>query len=129
MQFTLIINDASKHFFKTDKVLFNPHSLNFDLMIEDGQLTFSNLRTLRLKAFLMKSKFVRVVLDLINPKQKREFTKVTNVQTQGGIQLFNIRVGSGSSLILGTFDDGETICFLSFHLLYIDMLMQMTGLK
>ena len=36
MQFSLMINDDSKHFFKTDKVLFNPHSLNFDLMIDDG---------------------------------------------------------------------------------------------
>lgn len=122
MQFTLIVNDTSKHFFKTDKILFNPHSLNFDLMIDDGQLTFSKLRTLRLKAFLMKSKFVRVVLDLVNPKQKREFSRVTSAQTQGGIQLFNIRVGAGSSLVVGTFDDGETICFLSFHLLYIDLL-------
>lgn len=129
MQFTLIVNDTSKHFFKTDKILFNPHSLNFDLMIDDGQLTFSKLRTLRLKAFLMKSKFVRVVLDLVNPKQKREFSRVTSAQTQGGIQLFNIRVGAGSSLVVGTFDDGDTICFLSFHLLYIDLLKQMTGLQ
>ena len=35
----------------------------------------------------------------------------------------------GSSLIVGTFNDGMTICFLSFHIMHLDTLMQMTGLE
>ena len=39
-----------------------------------------------------------------------------------------ISLGHGSSLIIGTYDDQDTICFLSFHLLYIDLLLQLTKL-
>ena len=45
------------------------------------------------------------------------------------MKLFRLQVNGGSSLIIGTYGDREgTVCFLSFHLLYVDMLMQITEL-
>jgi hypothetical protein len=39
-------------------------------------------------------------------------------------------VGSGSSLIVGTYGDAiGTVCFISFHCLYIDLLMEICELK
>lgn len=40
------------------------------------------------------------------------------------MKLYRMEVNGGSSLIVGTYGDQEgTICFVSFHLLYVDMLM------
>ena len=45
------------------------------------------------------------------------------------MKLYRMKINEGSSLIVGTYGDTEgTICFLSFHLLYVDLLMNVTEL-
>ena len=51
-------------------------SLNFDLIIQDGSLTFSKLNSLRVKAFLMELKLVKIVIDWNIPKRREEFQEI-----------------------------------------------------
>ena len=78
---------------------------------------------------MMELKLVKIVIDWNLPKRRDEITEIKNLQLSGDIRLFKIDVGHGSSLIVGTFNDGETICFLSFHIMHLDTLMQVTGLE
>jgi len=103
-------------------------SLNFDHIVKDASLSFSKLKSLRVKAFMMEIKLVKIMIDWQMPKRKQEFQEIKNLELSGDIRLFKIQVGMGSSLIVGTFSDGETICFLSFHVMHLDTLMQVTGL-
>jgi len=70
----------------------------------------------------MELKLVKIVIDWALPKRKEAFTEINNLQLSGDIKLFKIDVGMGSSLIVGTFSDEETICFLSFHIMHLDTL-------
>ena len=81
------------------------------------------MKTLRVKAFIMELKLVKIVIDWNMPRRRDEFEEICNLQLSGDIRLFKIGVGQGSSLIVGTFSDGETICFLSFHMMHLDTLM------
>lgn len=50
--------------------------------------------------------------------------EIRGAKTDGGMKLFRMQINGGSSLIIGTYGDKDgTICFISFHLLYVDMLM------
>lgn len=60
-------------------------SLNFDLVIQDGSLTFGKLRSLRVKAFLMELKLVKIIIDWNLPKRKNEFEKIKNLGLSGDI--------------------------------------------
>lgn len=60
-------------------------SLNFDLVIQDGSLTFGKLRSLRVKAFLMELKLVKIMIDWNLPKRKNEFEKIKNLGLSGDI--------------------------------------------
>ena len=70
----------------------------------------------------MKLKVARVICDWKSARPEKAFVQIPSARTQGGIQLFRAQLGQGSSLMVGTFDDSSTICFLSFHLLYFDIL-------
>ena len=123
------INGGKKQNFVAKKLLMSEQSLNFDLIIQDGSLTFDKLKSLRVKAFLMELKVVKIVIDWNLPKRKQDFQEILNLNLSGDIKLFKIQVGMGSSLIIGTFADESTICFLSFHIMHLDTLMQVTGLE
>lgn len=70
----------------------------------------------------MKHKLVTIVVDLPNPS--KYMAEIKGVDCEGGMKLFEVKVGRGSSLLFGTFGDAlGTICFISFHVLYIDLLM------
>ena len=60
-------------------------SLNFDLVIQDGSLTFGKLRSLRVKAFLMELKLVKIMIDWNMPKRRNEFEKIKNLGLSGDI--------------------------------------------
>ena len=77
----------------------------------------------------MELKIVKIVIDWNLPKRKQDFQEIQNLNLSGDIKLFKIQVGMGSSLIVGTFADESTICFLSFHIMHLDSLMQVTGLE
>lgn len=102
--------------------MVSEQSLNFDLVIQDASLSFSKLRSLRVKAFMMELKVVKIIIDWSLPKKREEFTEIQNLSLSGDIRLFKIGVGMASSLMVGTFSDGETICFLSFHIMHLDTL-------
>lgn len=72
---------------------------------------------------MMELKLVKIVIDWNLPKRVEEFEEIQNLSLSGDIRLFKIGVGHGSSLIVGTFNDAETICFLSFHVMHLDTLM------
>ena len=75
----------------------------------------------------MKLKYVKFVLDLTKPKKYIE--ELRDAKTEGGMKLYRIGVGRGSNLIIGTYGDEKgTVTFMSFHLLYIDLLMQICEL-
>lgn len=84
------INGGKKHNFVAKKLLMSEQSLNFDLVISDGTLTFSNLKTLRVKAFLMELKIVKIVIDWTLPKLKKDVTPICNMNLSGDIKLFKI---------------------------------------
>ena len=91
-------------------------------------VTLGSLHLVKLKAYSFKYKVVKIVLDLKNPKKFLE--EITGVKSEGGMKLYKLPVGLGSSLIIGTWDDKDsTVCFMSFHILYIDLLMQITELS
>ena len=75
-QFQVQINGGKKHNFVAKKLLMSEQSLNFDLIIQDGSLTFSKLNSLRVKAFLMELKLVKIVIDWNIPKRKEEFQEI-----------------------------------------------------
>ena len=64
------INGGKKHNFVAKKLLVSDQSLNFDLIIQDGALTFSKMRSLRVKAFMMELKLVKIVIDWNMPQRK-----------------------------------------------------------
>jgi len=91
-------------------------------------VTLSSVHLIKLKAYSQKFKLVKIVLDLKNPKQFLD--QINEAKCEGGMKLFKLPVGVGSSLIIGTWGDREnSVCFMSFHLLYIDLLMQITELS
>lgn len=77
----------------------------------------------------MELKLVKILIDWSLPRKKDAFAEIRNLKLSGDIKLFKIDVGMGSSLIVGTFSDEETICFLSFHIMHLDTLQQLTGLE
>jgi hypothetical protein len=84
---------------------------------------------LRLKAVLQKHKLIKVVVDLTH-NDLSNLKEIVGAKTEGGMKLYLTQVNNGSSLVIGTYGDKEgTVCFISFHLLYVDMLMQITELK
>ena len=87
-----------------------------------------SLHSIKLKAFSFKYKLVKICVDLNNPKKSLE--EIVGVKSEGGMKLHKLPVGLGSSLIIGTYGDKDsTVCFMSFHILYIDLLMQITELS
>ena len=79
------INNGKKHNFIAKKLLMSEQSLNFDLVIQDGSLTFGKLRSLRVKAFLMELKLVKIMIDWNMPKRRNEFEKIKNLGLSGDI--------------------------------------------
>lgn len=71
----------------------------------------------------MELKLVKIIVDWNLPKRRDDFKEIQNLQLSGDIRLFKTSVGNGSSLIVGTFSDATTICFLSFHIMHLDTLM------
>jgi uncharacterized protein YfaA (DUF2138 family) len=69
-------------------------------------ITLKTLNTLKLKAVLQQHKLVKVVTDLtrkdFGPSQLIE---IKEAKTEGGMKLYRIQVGGGSSLIVGTYGD------------------------
>ena len=53
----------------------------------------------------MELKLVKIVIDWQLAKRKEEYTEIGNLELSGDIKLFKIQVGTGSSLIVGTFSD------------------------
>lgn len=105
------------------------HSLSFDMVPKSEIITLNRLHSIKLKANSTKHKLVKLVVDLSNPR-KLPLEEITEAKSEGGMKLYRVQVGLGSSLIIGTYGDKDTtICFISFHILYIDLLMQITELS
>ena len=89
-------------------------------------ILLEQLSDLRLKAVLQKHKLVKVVFQARDLKSMKE---ISGAYTVGGMKLYSLSFG-GSCLVIGTYGDKQqTLCFISFHLLYVDLLMQITELK
>lgn len=58
-------------------LLLSEQSLNFDLVIKDASLTFSKLKSLRVKAFMMKLEIVKIIIDWsFTEKNRQEFIEI-----------------------------------------------------
>ena len=115
--------------FKTNKqsdvqqILFSQYSLALDCVPKQEVIQLKTLGSVRLKAVLQKHKLIKVVVDF-SQKDLSSLAEIKGAQTEGGMKLYRMQVNGGSSLVLGTYGDKEgTVCFMSFHLLYVDMLM------
>ena len=69
-------------------------------------VTLGSLHLVKLKAYSFKYKVVKIVLDLKNPKKFLE--EITGVKSEGGMKLYKLPVGLGSSLIIGTWGDKDS---------------------
>jgi hypothetical protein len=68
----------------------------------------------------MKLKLVKIVVDLKNLSKNAKL--IDGIKAQGGMLFWRVSIGGGSSLIIGTYEDKDSICFMSAHLLYVDLL-------
>ncbi len=86
-------------------------------------MSLKGLKHIQLKAILPKHSLIKSCVEL-NSAAFKSLNEVEGVVTQGGMKLFRLQVGGGSSLIFGTYGDRDgTVCFVSFHILYVDLLM------
>lgn len=136
LRFSLAVDSQQYSFgnFKTTnlrevrQIMFGTHSLALDLVPKKEVLTLTGLREMKLKAVLQKHKLIKIILD-ISQKDLKRLEPIQRAKTEGGMRLFRLQVQNGSSLVVGTYGDREgTICFISFHLLYVDLLMSVTEL-